>query len=231
MFPRPTTLLCLRLEVTTLEDGTKRKRKRPSRSIRIRKRLASLQDQLTHKTQLISSLTEANQASAYAASLQASLSKQALEPYIPPTVLQPTLSEADCQDSCSLEFSSQENVPAPVTAEQVRYKKVWSDEESLHSDISLTGLPTTISFVGAAARLAQAQRKPSPPLPLAERIQTTPIPSPKPFSPPREYQDYDNWSYIGTPDYVPLQSKEVPASIPKEHNHYKDTRRRRGRRH
>jgi hypothetical protein len=251
--PQLATLLCLRLEVTTLENDTGKKRKRPARSVRIRKRLAKLQSELAYKTELISSLSEANKASAHAASLQASLSKQVLDLPLPSeSPVEPTLPAtfASCPSSCPLEFSEQENVPAPaITQQPPRYKKAWSDEESLDSDISLTGLPT-VSFVGAAARLAQQQQKPPSPPSLFERIQSietsladriqstetslidriqpTPIRSPEPFTPPSDYQDYEDWSYIGTPNDVPSETRET---TPKEHNLYQDLRRRRGRRH
>jgi len=60
------------------EEEEKRKRKRPCRSERARKKAQRLQGEVQQRDHLVNRLVEANQASAYAASLQADLNKDLL---------------------------------------------------------------------------------------------------------------------------------------------------------
>lgn len=144
-------------------------------------------------------LVEANQASTYAASLQADLNKDLLSfalsrttgPTLGPTPPSlPTQSEPPAIQEAPKSLSLPPREVSPPH-KVVRYKKFWSDEGTPDSDVSLTDLPTEeISFLGAAKRVPLEKRitaelqkletriEPPSPKSLLERLQP---PSPNPY--------------------------------------------------
>ena len=168
-------------------------------------------EELSQSNHLVQRLVEANQASTYAASLQADLNKGlvslAFLRETPKSVPQTVSSlPPKAVDSNSPTAPEPPKSPTPQRT-IVRYKKFWSDEGTPGSDISLTGLPTEeVTFVGAAKRVSlEARITTEPPKQLADRIDS---PAPYGFDPKNPY----------TP-------KELPPLVEDQPNLYRDPRR------
>jgi hypothetical protein len=133
-----------------------------------------LTEELSQTNHLVQRLVEANQASTYAASLQADLNKDLLAfsrginstSVVSPSVVSPLPAPATTQPEPPKLLKPK--APTPPS-KLVRYKKFWSDEGTPGSDVSLTDLPTEeISFIGAAKRISLESRIAAQP----ERLQT-----------------------------------------------------------
>ena len=157
------------------------RKRRPCRTERARKKARRLTEELSQTNHLVQRLVEANQASTYAASLQADLNKDLVSLAFSRRSPKPTTTLPSRSRSLS-QSPTQIVVPPSATTEErprtptpprkiVRYKKFWSDEGTPGSDISLTGLPTEeVTFVGAAKRVSLENRISSPKPPLSESV-------------------------------------------------------------
>jgi hypothetical protein len=225
-------------------EKSSKKRNRPCRTERARKKARRLEEELSQTNHLVHRLVEVNQASTYAASLQADLNKDlvslafrrqqlpsnrvptpSLSPSPQPSPNPPTPSKGTEEIPTPVDRS-----PSPPSKTVIRYKKFWSDEGTLSSDISLAGLPTEeITIVGAAKRLSLESRitSPKPPKPLLERLA-----SPDPI----DYTSDNPFNFIPTdfgippPDGPPYVPKALPPLYEDQHNLYHDPRRRNRRR-
>ena len=216
-----------------------KKRNRPCRTERARKKARRLEEELSQTNNLVQRLVEVNQASTYAASLQADLNKDLVslafrrQKSPPNRVRTPSLSPSPQQLSPTPPTFPEETEDLSIPAGKsqspprkiIRYKKFWSDEGTPSSDISLTGLPTEeITIVGAAKRLSLETRitSPKPTKPLVERLT-----SPDPI----DYHSENPFNFVPTDfefpplDGPPYAPKALPPLYEDHQNLYRDPRR------
>jgi hypothetical protein len=208
--------------VDSVDKSSSFRKRRPCRTERARKKARRLTEELSQSNHLVQRLVEANQASTYAASLQADLNKDLVSlafrhetPKFIPRVSAPSpVSSQRSQSPSPKLLTVQERQKSPTPPRKiVRYKKFWSDEGTPGSDVSLTGLPTEeVSFVGAAKRVPLETRiTAEPQKQLADRINSPArIDSPAPYG-------FD-------PDH-PYTPKELPPLVEDQPNLYRDPRR------